>query len=337
VIVNKYLLKAIKRLDRTLSGPANNFSEQFLYSHREILVAYSGISANLALKGSIEHGWSPFGPSLGVPKRPGKRYLHLAWSEANKNRFGHRYPKNVVPVGSPFLYLSKLCEDNDMKPSTSNRKYLFIPTHGTETDSPTINKIIKSYSSIYDPEASSVQLYWTEFINEDIRNTYIQAGFQVMTAGFSGISATEGLGVAVRERAMSNIGSRHLFLLRVLQNLNSHNKIIFGGFGTSTLYAGYMQKQVELLPNWDEIEYVRFDKGISNLNNQDYDNFVKTDILPLYFNQNHIANSSFKDFCDSELGVNNMLSKIQLAELIKENSFDIKSNYTVENLLSNCR
>jgi hypothetical protein len=332
-MVKNKLIKIIKRIDRSLSGPANNFSEQFMYGHREILTAYAGSKANMALKGSIEHGWSPFGPNIGVPKRPGRRFIHLAWSSINITRFNNKYPSNVIPIGAPFLYLCKLFNQSNSLTPTNNRDFLFIPTHGTETDSPKINKLINMYSKQYNPLNTTVQLYWTEFLKKDVRDAYLSKGFHVVTAGFSGMSATEGLGIAVRERAMSTIGDRHLFLLRVLINLKSHDEIIFGGFGTSTLYAGFLEKKVSLLSGWDDIDTVFFDDALVTPEN-DYNNFIRDKILPNFFDNNLIAKSNFKDFCDSELGCNDMMTKMELAQLICANYFLINSHAPVNELLS---
>lgn len=335
-MIKSKLIKIVKRLDRSLSGPANNFSEQFMYGHREILIAYAGVKANMAIKGSIEHGWSPFGPNLGVPKRPGKRYIHLAWSSINKTRFNYQYPSTVIPVGAPFLYLCQLFSEPKPSMPTNGRELLFIPTHGAETDSPKINSIISEYSNMYNPRRTTVQLYWTEFVKKEIREAYLSKGFHIVTAGFSGLSATEGLGISVRERAMSTIGGRNLFLLRVLMNLHNHSEIIFGGFGTSTLYAGFLNKRIHLLSNWDNIETVNYDSNLTTTLETAYNNFISREIFPHYFNNSGIANSSFKEFCETELGCNDMLSRSDLAKLICDNYFQLNSHTPVNELLFAC-
>jgi hypothetical protein len=332
-MIRNKLIKIIKRIDRSLNGPANNFSEQFMYGHREILIAYAGIKANMAIKGSIEHGWSPFGPNLGVPKRPGRRFIHLAWSSINITRFNHKYPSSVIPIGAPFLYLCQLFNESKSLALTNNREFLFIPTHGSETDSPKIYNLINVYSKKYNPLNTTVQLYWTEFLKKEIRDAYLSKGFHVVTAGFSGMSATEGLGIAVRERAMSTIGDRHLFLLRILANLSTHNEIIFGGFGTSTLYAGFLDKKVSLLSNWDSSDTVIFDDALTTTGN-DYNDFIREKILPNFFDNNLMAKSNFKEFCDSELGCSEMMAKKDLAQLICDNYFLINSHAPVNELLS---
>lgn len=326
------LIRIIKRIDRSLSGPANNFSEQFMYGHREILIAYSGSRGNMAIKGSIEHGWSPFGPNLGVPKRPGKRFIHLAWSSRNISRFNYKYPSSVIPIGAPFLYLCHLFNKSKFLKSTNTRKFLFIPTHGTEIELPKINKLINVYSKEYDPLNTTVQLYWTEFLSKEIREAYLSKGFNVATSGFSGISAVEGLGIAVRERAMSTIGDRHLYLLNLLINLSKHEEIIFGGFGTSTLYAGFLNKKLTLLSNWDNIESVATEMD-ATISTNNYNHFVKNEIIPNFFDNNLVALPNFKEFCDCELGLSNMLAKEDLARLIFENHFLIDSHGEVDDLL----
>lgn len=320
-------------MDRSLSGPANNFSEQFLYGHREILIAYAGVKAGMALRGSIEHGWSPFGPNLGVPRRPGKRYIHLAWSSRNLNRFNHKYPSSVIPIGAPFLYLYRLLLEHKSLNLANNRKFLFVPPHGGEADTPEIKHIIDIYSSRFNPMDTTVQLYWTEFLKTEVRDAYLSKGFHVVTAGYSGHSATEGLGMAFRERAMSTMGDRHLFLLRVMLNLLNHNEIIFGGFGTSTLYAGFLEKKITLLPNWDTLNWKNTDNALTQTDT-DYNNFIKKEIIPYFFDINLKARPSFKEFCQIELGYSNLLTKTELAQLIHDNHFLIRSDASVNEFLS---
>lgn len=328
------LLKTVKRLDRSLSGQANNFSEQFMYGHREILIAYSGVEANWAIKGSIAHGWSPLDPNFGVPKLFGKRFIHLAWSSRDLHRFNYKYASNVVPIGAPFLYLCKLFDELKVAKLSTSRDFLFIPAHGSELSSPKVESLIANYQTMYDPNKTTVQLYWTEFLEKRIRDAYLSKGFDVVTAGFSGLSSREGLGISTRERAMSTIGGRHLFLLRVLINLHSHSEVIFSHFGTSTLYAGYLKKRIHLLNSDKNFTYTVLNNDTKIISGHDAENdFVQREIFVKYFNNDGVAQPNFEEFCAMELGFNDLLTSSDLAKLISTNYFLLKSDSPVTELL----
>jgi hypothetical protein len=312
----------------------NNFGEQFRYGHREVLVLYSGVSPFLAIRGSIEHGWSPFGPSVGVPKWGKGRYLNLAWSSSAME--GMNLPKSVVPIGAPFLYLLELIgsrQDPGFEPN--KRQYLYYPPHGSEEASPLIEKQLNSIEQLVNPNEVTVQLYWTEYLNKKVRQSYEERGFTVDTAGFCGMSSTEGLGVSSRQRAMSDIGGRHLFLLNVLLNLFSHKHVFAGHFSTSTLYAGFLNKPITLLGDWYSHDTTHeFDKNpevARAIAFHDYYRHLIEEVVPKHF-INGQATGSFYGYCKRELGWENLKSKEELATLLYSNSLEISNKFTVIDL-----
>jgi len=326
--------KIINRLGRNLEGPRSNFVEQFRYGHREILVLYAGLSPDMAIRGSLEHGWSPFGPSVGVPKLLGGRFLHLAWSSINMKRNSLHYPKNVKAIGAPFLYLLKLMESLPRTQGSIKRKFLFIPPHGGETSVPELKGLLDQYVQQFDPTDSSVQLYWTEFVNPIIRDAYDKAGFEVTCAGFCGLSLNEGLAFSTRERAISSLGSRNVYLFNILRSLEQHDEVVAGTFGTSTLYAGYLKKPVHLLQAWNNFQskmtidkYGRiYEKDMSE---QEFYLYLQSEVAR-HFSQNLKSNiEDFYLYCAQELGESDLLSSFELCQLVKENSFSIMSNEAV--------
>ena len=326
--------KVVKRLDRNLEGPISNFIEQFRYGHREILILYAGLQKNLAIRGSIEHGWSPFGPSAGVPKLFGKRFLHLAWSSSTMRRNGSDYSENVIAIGAPFLYLMKILEaKSDIWTKNFVNDYLFIPPHGGETEFPLLESFISEYSDNFDVKKSTALLYWTEFLNPKIRELYEQSGFTVTCSGFCGMSLNEGLGFSTRERAISGMGARSSFLLNTVRNISSHREIVAGTFGTSTLYAGYMRKAVTLLPNWNQ-----FDSDYTNpkdkirVSDQPFYRYLSTEVVPRHFTELLAAKDSFSNYCAEELGLADVLSPIELRSLLGGNLFTISSSRAVLDL-----
>ena len=333
-MAKKFLKKLVGRLDRNLEGPQANFIEQFRYGHREVLILYANLPHNVAIRGSIEHGWSPFGPSRGVPRNLTSRYLHFAWSSTNMSRNNGSYARNVIAVGAPFLYLLSLTKDKKFEIDRHDfRRYLFIPPHGGETESPLLSQFISIYSNLFDPKDSAVQLYWTEFLNPEVRRLYEEAGFKVKCAGFCGMSINEGLGFSTRARAISSMGARNLFLLNTLKNLASHEEIVAGTFGTSTLYAGYLGKPVHLLPIWDNFESVfTTDNEFVAPSETAYYKYLRQHVVNEYFNDLTSLSDTFRDYCAGELGARDLKSREDLAKLIEENSFYLPSSAQVSQL-----
>ena len=102
--------RVLKKIDRTLSGPLSEFSEQFLYGHREIICSYANLGDKAMIKGSVEHGWA-MDSGLGIPRIPFGRYLHLSWSRVRVERSRVTHPKTKA-IGAPFIYAHSKLESS---------------------------------------------------------------------------------------------------------------------------------------------------------------------------------------------------------------------------------
>lgn len=250
------------------------------------------------------------------------------------DRASAKRPENVLPVGAPFLYLLETISKFGLSLEVGeSRDYLFLPPHGAENEVPRLEEFILDYKKFYDPKKSSVQLYWTEFLNPRIRRLYENSGFMVTCAGFCGMSLNEGLGFSVRERAISGMGARNLFLLNVLYNLLSHKEIVAGTFGTSTLYAGFLRKPVNLLPVWNSFN------TDSNIERDDkrpadfaYYRYLQDEVVSKYFLGLRSCEESFYRYSAQELGANDVLSRGELRNLLLRNSFKISAKSMVSEL-----
>jgi hypothetical protein len=329
-----FLKKSVQRLARSLDGPTSTFSEQFLYGHREVLICASGISPYLALRGSVQHGWVPFEVDRGIPRFYGGHYLHLAWSEASYRRTGQKPKKSTVFIGAPFLYLLKMLELQDLKRTERERKYLFFPPHGTENDSPHVDTLIENYARKFNPNESTVQLYWVEFLDSEVRNRFLEAGFRIETAGFSGLAMNEGIGISSRAKAVSVLGQRHLFLINLLKTILQHDVVVCGTFGSSSLYAGFLGKPVVLLDSWNSYES-SFIHGKSAAISSDFFSspmfsFIKEQVVPVYFDENGESTDRFSDFCARELGEHHVMTSGDMGDLLAKNSFMLNSDLPVK-------
>ena len=290
--------RVLKRADRALSGPIVEFSEQFLYGHREILINFANLNAKSMIKGSVEHGWA-LDSGRGIRKITGGRYLYLSWSHARISR-SEIFDKTTVAIGAPFIYAHKEVESSLQKfldkYGSEGSRILFFPVHGNEFSQQNPESQIALFRDKYDPREASVCLYWVEFINPAIYNLYKQAGFKILCAGFSGQMEHTGLGYSARRLAGSPIG------------------------GSATFYAGFMRKNIELFPDYLTTTFLDMDSehGSSfeaNLLEMRYVKYV-ADFMGCPFNQIDYNSSKFHSLADLELGVDDLLTQEQLKEIL---------------------
>lgn len=323
-----FLHKLIKKIDRNLSGPVSEFSEQFLYGHREALCTYAGLPNNAIIKGSIEHGWTYHSPTKGIPKFSGGRHLHLIWSSSRiPQNLEHK--TNLLAIGAPFLYaynaVKELLSDSAQLNQKFSDRTLFFPYHGSEIYAPNIDSQIRQFKKVADPTLTTAILYWTEFVNPTIRNKFNEAGFKIANLGFSGMQSHEGLGFSAKKSSGSTIGGRHLFLLNLLLLINAHrNVIVFGVGGTPALYAAFMNKEIQLLtqlkaalPKTHKLEN-KFEYNDEN-EQREVIKFIEM-CMKAKFDLIDFSSDEFRKFANLQLGVNDFKSKNELYNILIEHS-----------------
>jgi hypothetical protein len=328
------LQRVLKRLDRALSGPIVEFSEQFLYGHREILIDYAGLEANSMIKGSVEHGWA-LDSGRGIRKLTGGRYLYLSWSRARVARSGVS-DDTTVAIGAPFIYafdkveaqIKEFLKEFPVDPS----RILFFPVHGNEFSQQNPDSQIALFKEKYDPKNVTVSLYWVEYINPIVYNLYKEAGFKIVCSGFSGQMEHTGLGYSARRLAGSPIGGRPVFILNTIAMLATHSKVVFGGLGTGLFYAGYMRKDIEMLHKYLTTTFLDMDseRGTSFEAHPLEARYVRhvADYMGCNFDEIDYNTDKFHKLADLELGKADMRSSDQLREIFQKyinNSANIQS------------
>ena len=314
--------RILKRLDRGISGPLVEFSEQFLYGHREILMSYAGFDDKAMIKGSIEHGWA-LDSGKGIRKFPNGRYLYLSWSEARINRSGMNDPKTIA-IGAPFIYahsqVETILKEFSNYPKKLDRETLFFPVHGTEHSQQNAVSQINLFSEHYEPSRSTVCLYWIEYVNPEIYNHYLNAGFKIVCSGFSGQMEHTGLGYSARRLAGSPIGGRQNFTLNTLGIFGTYQNIVFGGVGTGLFYAAFLKKNITLLHKYLNTSYLDMDYewGNSFDNNIDEMRYVTyiADQMECKFSEIDYNSDKFRNLADIELGVDSMKSPTELKRIL---------------------
>lgn len=318
--------RVLKRIDRDLSGPIVEFSEQFLYGHREILISYAGLDAKTMITGSIEHGWA-LDSGRGIKRLRGGRYLYLSWSSARVARSGIT-DSTTIAIGAPFIYahslVSEQIESFKKSETSKGNGVLFFPVHGNEYSQQNPESQIALFKEKYNPNGSTVCLYWVEYINPTIYNLYKAAGFKIVCAGFSGQMEHTGLGYSARRLAGSPIGGRPNFILQTIAMMTTHEKIVFGGLGTAVFYATYLGKEVDLLHKYLTSTFLDMDSehGTSfEAHPQEirYVSFV-ADYMGCKFSDIDYSSDRFLSLANQELGKENMLSRNELKKLLSQNS-----------------
>lgn len=316
--------RLLKRIDRSLSGPIVEFSEQFLYGHREILCTYANLPNTAAIAGSVEHGWA-LDSGRGIRKFHGGRYLYLSWSDNRMKRSLIEHKKTVA-IGAPFIYLATLLEGKLAETSIcSQRSLLFFPVHGNEFSQQNARSQIQLFSEKFDPNKATVCLYWVEYVNPEIYKLYSDSGFSIVCAGFSGQMEHTGLGYTARKLAGSPIGGRQNFLINTIRFILNHQKIVLGGLGSVLFYSSFLGKEIELLHKYIDTDYLDMDylEGNSFRTNNDeikYRAYIEK-IMRMDFEKIDFNSESFKKFVKSELGMHNQLDPNDLSELLLKNCF----------------
>ena len=314
--------RILKRLDRSLSGPIVEFSEQFLYGHREILIDHSGLSSKSLIKGSVEHGWA-LDSGRGIKKLTRGRYLYLSWSQARILR-SNVNDATTVSIGAPFIYAYEKVlahiEEYQKNNPLDGSKILFFPVHGNEYSQQNPESQIALFSEKYEPKNATVCLYWVEYINPIIYNLYKKQGFRIVCAGFSGQMEHTGLGYSARKLAGSPIGGRPNFILNSIAILAMHSKIVFGGLGTGLFYAAYMRKDVDVLHKYLTTTFLDMDSELGtsfDAHPQEvrYVSFV-ADYMNCRFDEIDFNSEKFRDLADLELGRESKKSSQELREIL---------------------
>ena len=316
--------RVLKRLDRSLSGPIVEFSEQFLYGHREILVSYSGLDAKALIKGSVEHGWA-LDSGRGIKKLLGGRFLYLSWSSARVARSAIS-EDTTVAIGAPFIYAHSLVANQIDAFKESNVKeenrILFFPVHGNEFSQQNPQSQIALFREKYNPKKATVCLYWVEYINPIIYDLYKEAGFKIVCAGFSGQMEHTGLGYSARRLAGSPIGGSPNFILQTIAMMTTHDKIVFGGLGSALFYASYLNKDIDMLHKYLTTTFLDMDSEFgtsfeANPLEVRYVEFVAK-YMGCDFSEVDYCSDKFRTLARLELGENDMMSQSDLNTLLSK-------------------
>ena len=159
-----------------LSGQAENR----FYGHVDVLAQYCGLEKPVWINGYIQHGWNGcdgFSHYAGH-KRISKKFIWSKRAQKDQELLGG---KNNFVIGAPWLYNLKMNQIS--KVSTTKDKVIAYPLH-SQPWAPK-NYLHSEYAQYLKSKFGNVtvSLHWSEFSNEEIKNTYQNCGHTIITNG----------------------------------------------------------------------------------------------------------------------------------------------------------
>lgn len=265
------ILPKIKSLvDRLATDDLTYFDEQFMYGHREILLAYANsesevISPTSILHAGLTHGW---GFDAGIWKMRNRNLSRAPRYEWN-SKFEDLLPKKFKnkAIGSPWLYLLLQL---GASPNTQvehlakeKKKYLIMPGHNLLFTSKSIGTQAEMYYEATQGQPSTVCLFWLDFCNAPTRKAYEKLGFEVECMGY----------IPRGNSASSMMGGRISFLPSLFELMISHEELLSDELGSGIFYAASMGLPIHFLI---DSEAEKLQQSMSHLMNTDYPGFYAT-------------------------------------------------------------
>ena len=273
--------------------PDNNW-----YGHRKILLKYVGFKDRKVFAW-IQHGWnSQILRKLPINKK--KNIIpYLFWSKSsqifhNANKTGH-------VIGSPFLYLCKMLNDNQVSKTEDkkNKGTLFFAVHFSQ------DNLIHNSSQVYDhdffikkveslsPGPYTVCFYYYDLTKKNIL-PYKKKNWKVVCC--------------VKNR----IDDYSLY--RLYEEINNHQFIVSSEFNTALFYSMYQKKKTKVIISPKYLDTYKNDKYFKII----FDFYKKK--YPKLFN-NFLSSHEGHKLAKKELGFDYMRSKNELIKILSLNSF----------------
>lgn len=194
------------------------------YGQAHILARYAGLDDAYPprMRGYLQHGWN-----IGDGWNPVHEFYdgawRFTWSDAVRRR-GHALGRrNYHSIGAPFLYLLDLEPSLGVVPEEEREGTLWFLFHGWEG-----GKIEGDHKRLIDeiretePGPVTFSLYYTEYDRPEIRRSYEDAGFRVVSFG---------------RRGFSYEGTDPRFLYKQLAELRKHKRVAANRLSTAVFYG----------------------------------------------------------------------------------------------------
>ena len=199
------------------------------YGHYSILKNYSKTFFPYKINGEVQHGWSP---NSGISSEFSsinylKKNRCYLFNEDNKKKAINAGYKNIITIGSPFIYI----EDPEQYylPTIPNSLICF-PTHnhewaGFKNILKTYEKYCKDLKKISNNfKKITISLFWREFENPEIRKIFKEQNFSIVTMG-------------PRDNNPD-------FLINFINNVSEYEFLSSDTFSSAIFYGLFMKKKV---------------------------------------------------------------------------------------------
>tara|TARA_B100000780_G_scaffold7681_1_gene5661 strand:- start:215 stop:1144 length:930 start_codon:yes stop_codon:yes gene_type:complete len=273
------------------------------YGQRAILTKYCE-SPDRNVFATIQHGWVPEYEmrNINIASRKLLSAPFLSWGENMKSVYGLK--ANIIPIGSPFIYLDKIIERKEIK----SKGTIFFPSHsvvgsddgvhGKLKFSTNHHHIIEELIKTAEPPFT-VSLYYVDYEDEEVRKIYQSYGWKVVSFG--------------------NRDDKK-FLTNVYHEIMKNNLFVCTDISSALLYAIFLKKKVKFLNrvivDGKEIEISRSDEhdSIIPTNNP---NIVKNlrDEIPEVF-KDFSFNDKILKFALNQLGETNLKNRKDLKKIL---------------------
>lgn len=205
------------------------FRANRFYGHRGILAEYAGVPASLPVWGEIQHGWG-LGTGGLDPTRSYPMLRKFLWSEANVRTAVELGLRGVVPIGAPFLYLTRIADGRGLgvRQGEGSRAEgtIVYPFHAWE-ETTVVGDHDAYVREIVDREEGpvTVVLYWLDYERPETRRLYERHGVRIRCHG-----------------------RRYdpWFLWRQYEELIRHQRVVSNRVSTAVWYGASLGREVEV-------------------------------------------------------------------------------------------
>lgn len=291
------------------------------YGHRFILSRYCGLK-NYPAFATIQHGWVSLqeAEKHDVSKRKINFAPYLSWNQNILNFSKKHGAKNIIPIGSPFLYLDRIIKRN--KKVTAKGAILFpahsikeMPTHKKFTQSILHDEVVKYIEKNF-KGPYTVCFFYSDFIKKNI-DFYKKRGWNVTCCGSR---------------------SENYFLFKLHRIISQHKHIICTDFSSVLLYSMYLQKKCTYL------RYLYVNNKKKKVNKKNYHERLGKNVedkiiedlhsrFPKLFSKYESSKKTY-EFAKNELGFSFIKSKKKLRKLLGWNFFYIILSFFISYLIS---
>lgn len=196
-----------------------------IYGNKAILASHCGIESDLPIWGNVQHGWQPF-PYLETDfSRLGRLTNKYIWSSTLFS--GEKNFPNVgkyVTIGSPFAYL---LQDNPVLLPNLGSGVIAFPFHSAPGE-PVANRHLQYARELFDREGKPIDvcLYWSEFLDTSVKNSYSDLGHNVVSVGSS--------------------RNNRFFLPNLLRLLEGKNRVVSNSMSTILTFSASVGFETEI-------------------------------------------------------------------------------------------